>query len=354
MSQIKTKFIEDNAVTGAKARLANNESLRARNAANSADVSLFKLTTGDAFELQFLPQAATGLSIPTSDKQFATIEYIKNWVQSKQDPKNAVNVLANSNIALTGSTTLTIDGFTVLNGWRVLLTAQTTGSQNGIYDAAISGANWTLTRSSDFDQVADASGTEVTSGAYTVVIAGTVYANYEAILNTADPITIGTTSLSFALVPTTAALTAGDMLIRAGSDFAVDLATNGGLESTNPGNAAGQLRVKTATGTAEKDRTAQIDGSGNVTAKKSKISTVTLASQDITNQYVDLADVAGDSSVRLMVVGGGAQIEGDDFTVNYTGGTSSKTRVTFAGGLATAGVSALAAGDKIQVAYTAF
>jgi hypothetical protein len=50
---IGTNAIAANALTGAKIRLANNESLRARNAANSADVDLFKLDTSNRFT--FLP-----------------------------------------------------------------------------------------------------------------------------------------------------------------------------------------------------------------------------------------------------------------------------------------------------------
>lgn len=354
MTQLTSKFIANDAANSAKMRLDNNAGLRARNNANSADITLFKLTTGDVFEAQVQPFAASGLAIPTADKAYATIEYIKNYVQGKQDAKDAVNVLADVNVPLTGSTTLVVDGITVLNLMRVALTNQTTGSQNGIYDAAIAGANWTLTRSTDFDQLTDAGGTEVTPGAYFVVIQGTVYANYEVIVNNTAAITVGTTTITFAKIPTPAALTGGDMIVKTANDFAVDLAANGGLESTNPGNAAGQLRVKTNTGATEKDRTAQLDGSGNVTAKKSKKATFTLAAQDITNQYVDLADVAADSSVLFTVAGAPQQHETTDYTVNYTGGASSKTRITFAGGLATAGASALAAGDIVNVAYTAF
>lgn len=51
MSQLKRKFIEDNAVNGAKIRLDNNEMLRGRNAANSADVDILRITTADQLEL---------------------------------------------------------------------------------------------------------------------------------------------------------------------------------------------------------------------------------------------------------------------------------------------------------------
>ena len=197
MTQLSTKFIQDNAVRGSKIRLLNNEVLRARNAADSADISLFKLNNGDVLEFLTQPRASVGLAIPTNDKDYVTIEYIKNYIQGKLDAKNAVNVLADTNINLSGTNTLAIDGLTVLNGWRVALTNQTNPIQNGVYDAAINGANWILTRSADFDQVQDAGGLEVTSGAYFPILAGTVYQGYEVILSTADPITIGSTALSF-------------------------------------------------------------------------------------------------------------------------------------------------------------
>lgn len=51
MSQLITKAYQNDSVSGLKARLANTQALRARNAANSADVSLFSLSASD--ELAF-------------------------------------------------------------------------------------------------------------------------------------------------------------------------------------------------------------------------------------------------------------------------------------------------------------
>jgi len=81
--------------------------------------------------------------------------------------------------------------------------------------------------------------------------------------------------------------------------------------------------------------------------------TFILASGDITNQYIDLAHVALTNSIDFLVQGGGVQLEGAsyDFTVNYTGGSGGHTRITFANGLATVGVSALVAGDVLQIQY---
>jgi hypothetical protein len=81
--------------------------------------------------------------------------------------------------------------------------------------------------------------------------------------------------------------------------------------------------------------------------------TFVLVSGDITNQYVDLAHVALTNSILFQVQGGGAQLEGSsyDYTVSYTGGAGGHTRITFVNGLATGGVSALVAGDVLQIQY---
>lgn len=49
--QVEKKFISPNAVDGSKIRLSNNETLRARNAANSGDIDLLKLTAADKVQL---------------------------------------------------------------------------------------------------------------------------------------------------------------------------------------------------------------------------------------------------------------------------------------------------------------
>lgn len=373
MTQISKKFLQDNAVDGAKARLNNNQTLRARNAANTADVDILKVDTGNLLVFTTQPKADAALAIPTSDKDYVTVEYVKNYIQGKVDAKDAVNYLSAINVAgtfsagnsttpatLTGATQLVVDGKTFTGAdvttprMRIALVGQTAGLQNGIYDlTAASASSFTLTRSPDFDGLENAAGGEITSGAYFNVISGTTYAGYEALLSTADPITVNTTSLNFVLYPTTLNLIGGDMITKSGNTFSVDLQTNGGLESSNPGNDAGQLRVKVDAAALEKDKTTAIKAAdGSLIARKTVKQTFTLAAADITNQYIDLASVAGDQSVIFYVDGGPTQRETSDYTVNYTGGTGGKTRITFAGGLASGGVSALAAGDVVTIQST--
>jgi hypothetical protein len=86
------------------------------------------------------------------------------------------------------------------------------------------------------------------------------------------------------------------------------------------------------------------------TALKPKKENFTLAGADITNQYVDMTQVITADSLHL-VVDGVYQIEGEDYTISLTGGAGGKTRLTFAGDLATGGPAALIAGDKLHVQY---
>jgi hypothetical protein len=121
MTQTITKFIQDNAVIGSKIRLNNNETFRARNFANTADVDLLKLNVSDVLEVLKQPTAAAALPIPQSAKEYVTVEYVQNYVLGKTDAKDAVNLLADTNVALTGATPLSIDGVTATNNMRVAL-----------------------------------------------------------------------------------------------------------------------------------------------------------------------------------------------------------------------------------------
>ncbi len=110
------------------------------------------------------------------------------------DYKQAVRVVTASNVTLSGGAPNSVDGVTLTLNDRVLVTAQSTGSQNGIYYVTTvgTGANGTWSRSID----TDATG-ELLSGTIVMVTEGTVYADTQWKLTTNDPITIGSTALTF-------------------------------------------------------------------------------------------------------------------------------------------------------------
>ena len=116
--------------------------------------------------------------------------------------KRACVVATTANITL--SAAQTIDGVAVVAGQRVLVTAQTDATTNGIYVCA-SGA-WT--RSTDFASAAQMIACVV------MIQQGTVGTGQLWVFTTASAVTVGTTALTFSLVPGGGAL-AGQTLAAA-------------------------------------------------------------------------------------------------------------------------------------------
>jgi hypothetical protein len=115
----------------------------------------------------------TGLGTPTADGDAANKKYVDDQVAGLTW-KDSVNLLASSNVALTGDTeTLVIDGHGALDngddGYRILLTNQTTTADKGIYVYADNGSTYTLTRTDDANTF------EELRGATVFVLEGTTY-----------------------------------------------------------------------------------------------------------------------------------------------------------------------------------
>jgi len=136
------------------------------------------------------------------------------------DAKEEVRAATTGNITLNGLQS--VDGVSLVAGDRVLVKNQTDATTNGIYVAA-SGA-WA--RSVDADENA-----EVTRGLSVAVMEGTNKGTSTAqpnpvqwSLSTPNPITLGTTSLTFAVVgaATGSTYTAGTGLILTGGAFSID------------------------------------------------------------------------------------------------------------------------------------
>ena len=114
------------------------------------------------------------------------------------DYKQTARAVTTSNIAnLSGGAPATVDGVSLAKNNRVLVTGQTTGSENGIYKVTTVGAgsNGTWARTTDSDATGDLNG-----GTIIMITEGTTYADVQFKLTTDDPITIGTTALTFTQV----------------------------------------------------------------------------------------------------------------------------------------------------------
>jgi hypothetical protein len=145
--------------------------------------------------------------------------------------KAAVEIATTGPITLSGNQT--IDGVLTTTGMRVLVKNQASGATNGIYSAT-TGA-WG--RTSDFNGIAPDG--DVSNSDYMTVISGNTNKNTSWILQTPNPITVGVTSLTFALFSTIQGTIAGNgiCVTQSGGDnvIAIKLASNCGLCSDASG-----------------------------------------------------------------------------------------------------------------------
>lgn len=229
---------------------------------------------------------ATNLADPTASQDAVTLAYLQAYLNGLT-PKAPARVATTANITLSG--TQTIDGVAVVAGNRVLVKDQSTASQNGIY--VVAAGAWS--RSTDMDSL---SPVDEVNGAWVAIQEGTqagqVFVQYGTVT------TLGTDPLNWAFYNPIAGLIGGDMITFAGSTFSVDLATVSGLESTNPGGAAGQLRIKLEAS----NPTLMIDGSNQLAVKYAAGSALTQGSGGLA-VLVDNSTIEISTSLRVKDAG---------------------------------------------------
>lgn len=110
------------------------------------------------------------------------------------DYKQATRVVTVSNVTLSGGAPSVVDGVSLSLNDRVLVTGQTTGSQNGLYYVTTvgSGANGTWARTTDGNDNG-----EIETGMIVMVTEGSIYADTQWKLITDGIITLDVTALTF-------------------------------------------------------------------------------------------------------------------------------------------------------------
>lgn len=138
-------------------------------------------------------QRATNAADGTSATDLVTKQQL-DAVQRGVDWKDSVRAASTANVTVASALTngSSMDGVTLATGDRVLLKNQTTASENGIYVVVASGA---ASRSVDADSSA-----EVTAGMAVSVEEGTTNGDKVYQLTTNNPITLGTTALTFSIM----------------------------------------------------------------------------------------------------------------------------------------------------------
>lgn len=136
---------------------------------------------------QKLENVATGVA-GTDAVNVAQLNAALGDAAAAWTPKGAVEVLVASNVNIANPGTSTFDGQTITSGQRVLLTAQTTGSQNGPY--TFNGSGSAMTRATNWDSAAEA-----VVGSYWTVNRGTQAERL--VLMTNDSFVLGTDTAAF-------------------------------------------------------------------------------------------------------------------------------------------------------------
>ena len=172
----------------------------------------------------------TGLAAPTTTGDAATWDFVLAQAQSTAagiSSKDPVNAVSTANVA-TLSGAMTVDGVALTAGNRVLLTAQSTASQNGPW--VVSSGAWTR-------PVTEGSTGELDFGAMWLCLAGTVGAGTQWRVSspTTGTITPGTTSIAIVQFGAGNSYGAGAGLTLSGSTFAVNPVASGGIVATGAG-----------------------------------------------------------------------------------------------------------------------
>lgn len=265
----------------------------------------------------------TGLGLATAGTDATNKNYV-DALLAGLSWKHAVRVATTGTVTLSAVTA--IDGVTLADGDRVLVKAQTTGSENGIYVFS-AGA---LTRAEDMSDAAEFS-------------AATVYVQEGSTLadtgwtQTAEVATVGTDSVSFVQFTGAGTFVAGVGLGLDGNTFSVNLgagvaqlpsdevgidlhdATTGALVLTTDG-----ADRSTATG-AKLHLRLDAAGALSQTADGLKITADSVTNAMLVNEFVSLAADAGTGSVDL---GATVTVSGDSgqgIETSVTGSTFSVT-----------------------------
>lgn len=140
-------------------------------------------------------------AIPTDNLEATSKQYVDGLI-SGIDSRPSAKAVAVSNVTVaTLAVADVIDGYTIATDDIILLTGQTTASENGYYIVTATGAE----RPTDTNTNGHGVSYELTTGSVVTIENGTVYNNKQFMLVTDGTIVLDTTNLAFVSYPLPAA-----------------------------------------------------------------------------------------------------------------------------------------------------
>ena len=171
--------------------------------------------------LDLQSQKVVNLADPSANTDAANKQYVDNVARGLMW-KAPVRASATANVVL-AAPGATFDGVTLATNDRVLLKAQTTGSENGIW--VWTGAAAALTRASDADN-----GSELAPGTSVTVTEGTANGDKAFLIVSDAAITIGTTATTWGQLGGGTTYSGGNGIAVAGSVVSAVAAASGGVQ----------------------------------------------------------------------------------------------------------------------------
>jgi hypothetical protein len=197
------KSVTTDAIGTIASQNSNNVSITGGSVAVTANPT----TSLEVATKQYVDAAVTGLHV--HDSVSAATTAALTGVVTYNNGTSGVGATLTLGTALT-----VLDGYTLLNGNRVLVKNQANAAHNGIYTWATGGT--VLTRATDADTT-----TELNGGDFFFVVNGTVNNDTGWII--IDPVTtIGTSNVNFTQFSGAGTYTAGTGLTLTGSQFSID------------------------------------------------------------------------------------------------------------------------------------
>lgn len=355
MALITKEWIASDAVDASKINIGQDTYLKGRNVADDGDVSIVKVDSSDNVLFASVPYVSAD---PTADNQLTRKSYVTAQLGSYQltSAKNAVS------------------GYCGLDGSGKVAAAQLPSYVDDVLEYADLASFPGTGETGKIYVALDTNKTYRWSGsAYVEISVGEV-----ASVNTkTGVVTLVTDDIGEDGSPVNLWFTDARAKAAAVADSITDAVTDvapsqnavfdalAGKSNTGHGHVAADISdfataAKTAavlntTAGTETDQAASVSSMksyvttqiGAITGADAELEVFTLIAGDITNGYVDLAQVALADSILVWPIGGPIQTPTTDYTLSYTGGAGGKTRVTFAGDLA----STLIATHKLAVKY---